>query len=101
NGTAISPAVDLTQYSLVGLVMPSGWTAANVTFQGSVDNTNYFDLYDSGAEVNLGAAAASRYLLLNPATFAGLRYVNVRSGTGGTPVTQGDDRVLRLVLRGL
>src|SRR5207302_5327017 len=26
NGTALSPAVDLTQYSLVGLVMPSGWT---------------------------------------------------------------------------
>ena len=101
NGTALSPAVDLTQYSLVGLVMPSGWTAANLTFQGSVDNSNFFDLYDSGAEINLGAAAASRYVLLNPAVFAGLRYLKVRSGTSAAPVNQGADRAITLVLRGL
>lgn len=101
NGTALSPAVDLTQYSLVGLVMPSGWTAANLTFQGSADNSNFFDLYDSGAEVNLGSAAASRYILLNPTTFAGLRFLKVRSGTSASPVNQGADRVVTLVLRGL
>src|SRR5437763_1413330 len=31
NGTALSPAVDLTQFSLVGLVMPGGFTGTNGT----------------------------------------------------------------------
>src|SRR5712692_5814070 len=98
NGAALSPAVDLTQYSLVGLVMPSGWTAANLTFQGSADNNNFFDVYDSGSEVNVGSAAASRYIVFNPTAFAGLRFLKVRSGTGATPVNQGADRIITLVL---
>lgn len=101
SGQSLSAALDLQQYSLVGLLLPSAWTAAAVTFQGSIDGSNFFDLYDSGAEINLGAAAASRYLLLSPSAFAGLRYLKVRSGTSGTPVNQAADRALTLVLRGL
>lgn len=101
NGTALSPAVDLQGYNLVGIAMPAAWTAANITFQGSADNNNFFDLYDSGSEINLASAAASRYIALNPTQFAAVRYLKVRSGTSAVPLNQGADRVVTLILRGL
>ena len=37
DSTTVSLAVDLLGYQLVGVVVPTGWEAANVTFQVSVD----------------------------------------------------------------
>jgi hypothetical protein len=101
NGQSLSGAIDLQGYSLVGLLMPSAWTAAALTFAGSVDNSNFYDVADSGAEINIGSAAANTYILLSPATFLGLRYLKVRSGTNATPVNQGQAATVTLVLRGL
>lgn len=100
SGQALSGAIDLLGYNLVGVQMPAAWTAANLTFQGSIDGTNFYDLYDGSAEINLSAAAASRYLALTPSQFAGVRYLKVRSGTTGTPVNQAADRSLTLIVRG-
>jgi len=84
---------------LFAIVMPSSWTAANLTFQASIDGTTYNNLYDyNGSEVTV-TAAASRYIVLDPLTFAGVAGVKIRSGTSGTPVNQGADRTLTLVVR--
>ena len=101
NGQSLSGSVDLQSYSLVGLVMPAVWTAAAITFQGSVDNVSFFDVCDQNAEINVGAAAANKYILLSPATFVGLRYLKIQSGTNAVPVNQGQESTVTLVLRGL
>ena len=50
NGTALSPAVDLTAYTLVAIQLPAGWTAAGLTFQAANDNQNFGDVYDKNGE---------------------------------------------------
>lgn len=101
NGTSLSPALDLQGFSLVGLVMPSGWTAANLTMQGSADGVTFGDLWDDTAEYTIVSAAASRLLLLDPIKFLPLRALKLRSGTAGTPVNQGADRIITVMLRGM
>lgn len=99
NGASLSGAAGLGRgVSLVGIVMPAAWTAAALTFQGSADSTNFFDLYDAGTELNIGAGA-SRYIQVDPAKTDSLMALKVRSGTSGTPVNQGADRTITLVVR--
>jgi len=101
NGTALSNAVKLGGATLLGIEMSAAWTAAGLTFQNSIDGTNFFDLYDgAGAEVSLTVVAA-HYVFLPPANWSGIVYLKVRSGTGGTPVNQGAERVLKLVCKEL
>jgi hypothetical protein len=99
NGASLATAVDLGGATVVGIVMPAAWTTAVVTLSASVDGTTYNDVTDSaGTEVSI-AAAASRYIPINPATLPGLQYVKVRSGTSGAAVNQGAARTLYLVTR--
>lgn len=100
SAASLSAAVDLQNMKLVGLQMPSAWTTANLTFQGSFNGTTFADVYDSdGTEVTVTAAAA-RYIILDPATFAAFRKIKVRSGTTGSAVTQSADRTIQLVVIG-
>lgn len=109
SGSAVSAAVDMDGKLLVGIEMPSSWTTADLTFQAArIDRSangdfgTYLNVYEvdtantAGVEVTVDAAA-SRYLGIdNPAPFAGIQSLKVRSGTSGTPVNQGADRTLRL-----
>lgn len=84
--------------TLFGIEMPGVWTTANITFQASADGVEYQNVYDQyGTELVITAAAA-RFILVSPSTFAGMRYLKVRSGTTGTPVSQAAERVVKLVL---
>lgn len=97
NGASLSSAIDLQGTSVVAIQMPSAWTAANLTFQGSNDDSTFDNLYDSsGTEVQV-TAAASRYIAITPTNFQGVRYLKIRSGTSGSAVNQAADRVLVLV----
>lgn len=55
NGQSLSSAVDLRQHLdevPVALRMPSAWDAADLTFQGSEDGTNFANLYlSAGSEL--------------------------------------------------
>ena len=98
SGTSLSAAVDLGPNRAFAVVMPASWTAANLTFQGSVDGITYNNLYDdTGTEVTITAAASQYIVLSSPAKILGLRWIKVRSGTNGTPVNQGADRALVIV----
>jgi hypothetical protein len=110
SSASLSGAVDLQQASsgllqagvLVGIELPASWTTANLTFQGSHDGVDYADVYDEfGIELTtvVGALSAARRVVLDPARFAGLRYIKVRSGTTGTPVSQGAARDIGLIVR--
>ena len=96
NGESLSGAKDLRGRKLVAIIMPDTWTAASLTFQASVDGTNYFNVYDGSSERTL-SVSASYYSALNIADWVGFRYLKIRSGTAGTPVNQGGARTLTLV----
>ncbi len=98
-GSALSAAVQLGDRHAVGIEMPGAWTAANLTFQASADGSTYRDLYDDSNNEYAVNADADRYLILNPADFAGIRFLKIRSGTSSSPVNQSAQRTLKLVMR--
>lgn len=83
--------------SLVGIICAAGFATANLTFQASVDGTNYYTMYNAaGAVVTVFSAAASEWIALDPADFAGVPYLKVVSSA-----TQSGGDVLTLVTRRL
>jgi len=100
SGTSLSGAVNLGGLRLFGLSMPSVWTAAVLTFQSSCDNgVTWQNMYDaSGNEITV-SVAASRNVALDPVLFSAVPMLKVRSGTAASPVNQGQDSLVSLVLR--
>lgn len=103
NGQSLSPEVLIGNATLVGIIMPAAWTAAGLSFQAAekptADSGTYGNVFDSsGVELTI-PASASQYLALDPAKMCGLRFMKIRSGTSGTPVAQGADRILILIAR--
>lgn len=100
NGESLSGAIGLGLERVYAIQMPSAWTAGNLTFQASYDNSTFADVYqDDGTELTV-TAAASRFIVLDPVQFLGIRAIKVRSGTSGSPVNQGAARSLQLVTTG-
>jgi len=97
SGTSLSAAVDLSGRHITGILMPAGWTAADLTFSASPDGVTYGDFYDETGEYSL-TVAAGVFVGLNIASLMGFRYLKVRSGTSGAPVNQGADRDITLML---
>lgn len=97
NGASLSGAIDLGMYRLSRVVMPAAWTAADLTVQASHDGVTYSNLYDSANTEYLIKAAAAREIVVPNADFLGIRYLKLRSGTSGSAVNQGADRIITLV----
>jgi len=102
SGQSLSGGVNLGGLRLFGIVMPAAWTTANLTFQMSPDNgASWSNMYDDSAGEFMVLADTARYLMLDPAAFAAVQWLQIRSGTAGVPVAQAADRVLNLILRGV
>jgi len=102
SGSSLSGAIALSRYGVARIYVPSGWTAANLTFQVSEDGGSYANLYDSGGNEVTVTAAASQAITLDPTVFGlGFQYLKIRSGTSASAVTQGSDRILTLAVRPL
>lgn len=103
SGASLSDASDGKGKTLVGVEMPSAWTAAALSFMVSNDGSTYVPLYDQGVEVTIPSSligtAEARSFALDPTQFLGFRYVKVRSGVNGAAVNQGAERVITLVWR--
>lgn len=100
SGAALSGALNLGGLRLVGLAVPATVTGSTLTFQVSVDGgTTWVNMFDKGGNEIAIAIGASRLVVLDPADFAGVQWLKVRSGTSGTPVNQGQDTTFQLVLR--
>ena len=96
---SLSGAVDLKLHTVIMIVMPAAWTAADLTFQCSVDGGLYNNLYDhEGTEFTV-TAGASRAIQIQPEDFTGCGFIKIRSGDNGTPVTQTTARGFTVVLR--
>lgn len=95
NGAFLSDILNVWPCQASAIVMPAAWTAASLTFQGSMDGVNFFDLYnDSGTEYEIPALVSQSIILNVPLSFP---YLKVRSGTTGTPVNQGAARSVSLI----
>ena len=102
--TAVSGTISLGVglRTLLGVLMPAGWTAASMTFAVSVDDSTYVPLHYRGEEYEItaaGGAAAGLAVTIDPAAIAGWPYVRIRSGTAGTPVNQLAKRSFQVLTR--
>jgi len=98
SGQSLSDQVAIGALVPIGIVLPGAWTAADLSFAVSHDDGITFSpLFDMAAEVTASAAAASRYIALDPAKFVGINHLKIRSGTSGSPVNQAADRALILI----
>lgn len=85
---SLSGAINLGNRRIKGIRIPTGWGTANLTFQSSEDaGVTYQNLYADDVEL-LMTAPASTILIANPRYFIGRKYLKIRSGTSGVPVTQ-------------
>lgn len=100
NGASLSAAVTPGpgRY-LFALLMPAAWTPAVITFQGSQDGSTFGDVYDGEGTEKSIAVGASRFVYLDPAHFAGITTLKLRSGTAAAPVNQGAERAITLIMR--
>lgn len=99
NGGSLSAAVNVPQgLTLVGIQMSAAWTAAAITFQGSVDGSVFQDMFNAaGTEVSV-TTAAGRFVALDPGVYQSfVKQIKVRSGTSGAAVNQAAQRDLYLV----
>jgi hypothetical protein len=99
---SVSGEFDLEAYKLVGIIMPSAWTAANLTFQAApVSGGTFADMYDDAGDEVTVTAAASRAIGADyiAGALAAFRVLKIRSGTSATPVTQAAERTITLVLK--
>lgn len=99
DGASLSGAAFTEYLELCGVITDSGWNTAALSFQGSLDNTNFFNVFNGATELSYAAIAASSWVAFDPALFLGIPYIKVRSGTAGTPVNQTGASVVTLVLR--
>jgi hypothetical protein len=102
SGASISGEIDLGDKVFAGLIMPAEWTAAVITFLVAKESGGtFYSLYnDAGTEISLTVAAGTAVGIADVAlALAPWRYVKLRSGTAASPVAQGADRVINLVLK--
>lgn len=98
---SLSDAVSTESRSLVGVIMPAAWTAADLTFKAGgwpPSAAAFADVYGVNGEVTY-PADASQFVAIDPIDFLGCPQVQLRSGTSGTPVNQSAARTIGLVFR--
>jgi hypothetical protein len=98
NGASLSGAAEIGAGTLVGIQLPT-ITSASLSFQGSADGVTYVEVLDAAsAAVAVAASTGARYIQA-PADLHGVPYLKVRSGTSGSPVTQGAARTITLIVK--
>ncbi len=87
-----------TRGKYLGVMIPSTWATADITFQVSNDGGHFLDLYDaSGAEISYtpDAGYASSLASIQDAIYP-FQYVRFRSGTSAAPVVQGLEKARKV-----
>ena len=89
SGQSLSGQTDIGPGVLVGLIVPSGWTAANITFQVSADGgATWGNLFSYlGTEFTV-VSVVGEFMAIDPTLLRGARSLKVRSGTSASAVTQ-------------
>ena len=95
-GQSQSGNITLGNTILDTLLVPAGWTAANITLLGSIDGATFFPVHDAaGAEVTL-TAVAGMIVRFPPDFRLGFPFLRIRSGTTAAPVSQAAARTVEI-----
>ena len=70
DSSGLSTSIDLVDLIPVGVMMPAAWTAGNLTFQISFDNSDFGDMYDAAGGEYTVTADTNVYIVLDPIDFA-------------------------------
>ncbi len=90
-------SADLQDWCIVGVIMPAAWTAADITIEGSHDDTTFNTITSQTGTTYTLTVSASKYVHLNISdTFNFPRYIKLASSTG-----QASDRTVILELKRL
>ena len=98
NTATLSNALLIDGVLVVGLVAPSAWDGGNVSFEGSIDGTNYYTVLDQGGSAVLVTVTADRIHTFDGATiskFMGLTHVKCVAAASAV----GADRTIDLIIR--
>jgi hypothetical protein len=102
NGTAESEAVLTQGRALVGVIMPSAWTAANLGIKAGLAPGTLQVAYDNGGGILQSVVVASVFVAVPTDSVVYAPYVSVTSvntDKGGAAVAQGAARVIVLLFR--
>ncbi len=89
-----SGSIDLSGLGLIAMIMPAAFTGTTVTFQMSLDDVTYYDIYNTSNTVISATVTQGRAYMFVPGDFVGVRYLKVKSGS-----TEGGTRIITLVSR--
>ena len=98
NGTALSNATDLEGATVVGLRMPAGWDAADLSFLAGPSAADLQDVHSSTAEIVITATVDLHVILDRDLLRGAGRFIQVRSGVSAVPINQSPARVITLLL---
>lgn len=102
DATGLSGAREIGANALTGIWMPAAFTGTTLTFMVSTALAGtYQNLYDdAGTEVSV-AVAAGRAVSVDAASgkLAPWRFLKIRSGSSGSPTTEGGARTIYLVTK--
>lgn len=101
---SLSGEVDIGSKSLVGLLIPTNWTTAGLSFQVSPDGgVTWAELTTvAGTPYAIGSLTGGTlayYVAIDPTTLRGALALKIRSGTQAAPVTQTNTVTLQLSTR--
>lgn len=83
SGAQLSNGALLGNRRLLGLIIPADTEGTAVTFQASIDGTNYFVMYNADGAISYNFTDPG-YLAVNPLDFLGVKYLKVDTGTNQT-----------------
>ena len=92
-----SAALDLFGCTIVAIKIPSSFTGTEISFLGSFDSINYYDLYRTVDDTLIFTPiTAGRMYILNVADLAGIRFIKLKSNA-----TEVAERTIALLARSL
>jgi hypothetical protein len=82
---------------VVGFITDANWDTQAVSFKGSVNGTDYFDIYDGATEYSIAGVTASTARTLDWEVLRPYSYIQLRSGTTAAAAAQVDATVVTLI----
>lgn len=104
SGTSVSNSVTLQGLCLLGVAIPaaSGWTTAALNIEVSTDNGSTWLTPNDPTNVAAGSfpsPSAGNSYAVNLTDLLPYNMIRIRSGTTASPVNQGADRALTIIVR--
>lgn len=96
SGQTASGIITLGGLVLCGILLPAAFTGTALTFEASVDGTNFSLIKSTSSGTSLSyTVAQGTFAAIDPKDFYGVNFLKIVSGT-----TEGGARTLNLAVRG-